>query len=58
ALRTTTAPAGFFPAGGAEEGMRNLAAREPGIPNSSFFNKADRPPGAPEPTSGEPVTPD
>jgi hypothetical protein len=58
ALRTTTAPAGFFAASGAEEGMRNLPGRESGIPNSNFFNKADRPPGAPEPGIGEPVLPD
>ncbi|OBG40016.1 PPE family protein [Mycobacterium sp. E3198] len=58
ALRTTTAPAGFFATSGAEEGMRNLPGRESGIPNSNFFNKADRPPGAPEPGIGEPVIPD
>jgi PPE family/Pentapeptide repeats (8 copies) len=42
ALRTTTAaPSGFFPAGG--------NTRESSIPNSGFFNKVDRGPGAPDP---------
>ncbi|HTY33131.1 PPE family protein [Mycobacterium sp.] len=58
ALRTTTSPAAFFPASGTEEGVRNLTGRESGIPNSSFFNKGDRPPGTPDPGIGEPVSPD
>ncbi|WP_197521298.1 hypothetical protein, partial [Mycobacterium sp. E787] len=51
-------PAAFFPPAGAEEGVRNMTGRESGIPNSSFFNKGDRPPGAPGPGIGEPVLPD
>ena len=49
ALRTTTsAPAAFFPGGGNE--VRGPATtREPGIPNSGFFNKPDRDLGAPDP---------
>jgi hypothetical protein len=58
ALRTTTTGPGFVPTGGSDSGFRNPGTREPGIPNSSFFNKPDRTPGAPYEGSGEPVSTD
>ncbi len=55
---TTTAPSGFFTAGN-DAGFRNPAAtRESSIPNSGFFNKADRDPGAPNPGIRLPDLPD
>lgn len=59
ALRTTTgAPSGFFAAGNGDPGVRSLPGRESNIPNSGFFNKAERGPDAPAPGPREPLLTD